>query len=177
MMQIVWDRLVGFYGRYHVDQKGAAAAEFALVLILLAIPILNVVDVGIYVYQRMELDNAAQMAAQQVRSTCNIPTLLPAKTNCTGFSTAVTAGAQSTPLGNAVSVTSVEGNYCVDSSGALVSVGAAKNCSTVNPTSGDVPGDYIQITASYNYAPFFSAVSLASILTSPITRTAWMRLN
>ena len=176
-MRILSARLARFCDRYRADRRGAAGAEFALVLVLLTIPTLSVVDAGIYVYQRMELDNAAQAAAQKVRSTCNIPNLLPAKTNCTDFGAAVTAGAQSTPLGNAVSVTSVEGNYCVDSSGVLVSVGTAKNCSAVNSTSGDTPGDYIQITASYIYTPFFSTVSLASLLTSPITRTAWMRLN
>jgi len=170
-------RIACFCRSYRTDRRGAAAAEFALVLVLLVVPTLNVVDAGMYAYQRMELDNAAQTAAQKVRSTCNIPSLLPAKTNCPGFGGAVTSGAQSTPLGNAVSVSSVEGNYCVDSSGLLVSAGTAKNCSAVNPTSGDSPGDYIQITASYTYTPFFSAVSLASLLTSPITRTAWMRLN
>jgi len=33
------------------------------------------------------------------------------------------------------------------------------------------------ITTSYTYTPIFSAVSIASSLTSPITRQAWMRLG
>ena len=43
-------------------RAGAAAAEFALILTLLVIPLLNAFDIGVYVYQRMQLDNAAQVA-------------------------------------------------------------------------------------------------------------------
>ena len=39
------------------------------------------------------------------------------------------------------------------------------------------PGDYVQVTASYPYEPIFSQASVASLLTTPITKTAWMRLN
>ena len=39
------------------------------------------------------------------------------------------------------------------------------------------PGDYVQVTVSYPYEPIFSQASLASLLTTPITKTAWMRLN
>jgi hypothetical protein len=35
----------------------------------------------------------------------------------------------------------------------------------------------VQVTASYSYVPLFSRISVASLLTSPITRQAWMRLN
>jgi len=40
-----------------------------------------------------------------------------------------------------------------------------------------LPGDYVLITVSYTYTPVFAAVSIASVLASPITRTAWMRLG
>jgi len=172
---------------YMADRRGAAAAEFALVLSLLVIPILNVVDFGIYVFQRMELDNATQVAAQTAFATCNTPANLPATpnnyANCSSLPAAVTTAVRSTPLGNAVTVTATnEGYYCVNTStSALVSVGTfpgtkPTDCSSVG-SSADKPGDYIQITASYSYSPLFAGVSVADLLTTPIVRTAWVRLG
>lgn len=164
--------------RYWFDRSAAAAAEFALVLSLLTIPLLNAFDLGTYVYSRMELDNAAQIAAQAAWATCNTAAVLPAKANCPVLNSAVATAAHSTTLGSGVSVSSItEGNYCVNTAGALVSVVSSTSCSAVNSTSGDTPGDYLQITTSYSYAPLFSGVSVTALLTTPITRTAWTRLN
>jgi len=103
--------------------------------------------------------------------------------NCSAMPVAVTTAAQSTTLGANVTVSSTtEGYYCVNTStNALVAVGTfpgtkPANCSSVGSAS-DTPGDYVLITTSYTYTPIFSAVSIASSLTSPITRQAWMRLG
>lgn len=173
--------------RYCRDGCGAAAAEFALVLSLLAIPILNVVDFGIYVFQKMELDNAAQVAVQAAWATCITPANLPATpnsyANCLGLPAAMTTAVQSTPLGAGATVTATnEGYYCVNTTtSALVAVGTFPNnkpsdCSSVG-SSADRPGDYISVTVSYTYMPFFPGVTVTSLLTTPITRTAWSRLG
>lgn len=161
--------------------RGAAAAEFALLLTLLAIPILNVVDLGIYGYQRMELDNAAQVGAQAAWAIvphCTLP--LTVGSNCTSLASKINTAVQSTPLGTKVTVTSVENYYCVNSAGNLVVVGTLQskpsNCSSVGAPSG-TPGDYILVTASYTYTPVFTGVSVTSLLTSPITRASLMRLG
>jgi len=60
--------------RYGGDRCGAAAAEFALLLSLLVIPTLNVADLAIYAWDRMQLENAAQMAAQAAWETCDSAT-------------------------------------------------------------------------------------------------------
>src|SRR5689334_4818626 len=89
-------------GRYWADRSGAAAAEFALVLTLLAIPVLNVVDLALYAWDKMQLDNAAQMAARAAWVTCDSGTKLPALTNCTNLATAAAAAAHSSSLGSSV---------------------------------------------------------------------------
>jgi Flp pilus assembly protein TadG len=168
------------------DARGAAAAEFALVLTLLAIPILNAVDLGIYAYQRMELDNAAQVAAQAawaIVPNCALP--VTASGNCSGLTSKINTALQSTPLGTKVTVSSTTENYyCVKTSNSrLVTTGSfptkpnPDNCASAGGLSTDTPGDYIVITASYAYTPVFPGVSVTSLLASPITRTVWMRLG
>src|SRR3954463_7304609 len=105
------------------EQRGAAGVEFALVLTLLTIPILNVVDLSLYAWDRMQVDNAAQMAVQAAWATCNQATNLPATPNsnakCTNMPGVVTTAVQSTTLGTNVTVSSTtEAYYCVVS-GAL----------------------------------------------------------
>ncbi len=181
-------RIRGACFRCGADRRGAAAAEFALVLALLVVPLLNVIDLGTYVFQRMELENATQVAAQAAWATCALPANLPATPNayekCLNLPTAMTTAVQSTPLGSGVTVTATNEDYkCVSAgTGQLVSTGTfptkpSANCGTYGGYASDAPSDYILITASYSYAPLFSDVSVASLLTTPITRTAWMRLG
>ena len=173
--------------RYRSEEKGAAAVEFALVLTLLTIPILNVADLALYAWDKMQVDNAAQAAVQAAWATCNLSTELPATPNaylkCPAMPAAVTQAAQSTTLGAAVTVTSTTENYyCVNTStNVLEVVGTFPNtkpadCSSVGSAS-DKPGDHVLITVSYTYTPIFSLVSIASQLQTPITRQAWMQLG
>ena len=46
------------------DQRGVAAIEFGIFSIMLAASLANVTDVSIYIYQRMEVENATEMAAE-----------------------------------------------------------------------------------------------------------------
>ncbi len=172
--------------RYAVDQKGAAAAEFTLVIALLIIPILNVLDLGLYTWQRVQVDNAAQMGAQAVRTTCSYA-YQPATIYCPTLNSVVQTAVQSTSLGTGVTYSTAEHYYCMVS-GSLVNVADPpatpptdcsqkdSNGNAIGGLSNERPGDYIQITANYTYTPIFPAVSIASQLATPITRTAWMRL-
>jgi Flp pilus assembly protein TadG len=180
-MIITIGRICGFLGVYARGTRGAAAAEFALVLTLLAIPILNVVDLGIYSYQRMELDNAAQIGAQAAWVMLPGCTLPLTKGSCSGtYASAISAAVKSTSLGTAATVSTTENYYCVNAAGNLVLVGTLQSkpddCSAAGVPTGR-PGDYILVTASYTYTPVFTAVSVVNALTPIITRTAWMRLS
>lgn len=166
------------------DQRGVSAIEFSFFAGLLSLGALNTADVSIYIYQRMELENATQMGAQAARKTCD-PSAgqLPATTNCPGLMTAITGALQSTSLGTRVSLQSgspSEGYYCVSSSNTLqyVSNVTSKpaNC-TAAGSAGLQPADYITIQATFSYAPLFGGITVAKLFTSPITKTAIMRLD
>src|SRR5689334_20211076 len=80
------------------DRRGTAAIEFAFFAGFLSVATLNVAEISVYIFQRMQVENATQMAAQAAWKTCDT-SHLPATTNCPGLNTALTNSVQSTPLG------------------------------------------------------------------------------
>jgi Flp pilus assembly protein TadG len=174
------------------DTRGSAAAEFVLWLAVLVVPVLSAADLGVYAMQRMQLEVAAQAGAQAAWHLCD-STKLPAASKCTGLSSAITTAVQTTTLGSNVTVSTgypLEGYFCTSTGQALLPAGTGMtwtlaatppakpaNCSAVVTGSTTAPGDYIQVKVTYTYSPVFPAVSIASLLTTPITRTAWMRLS
>ena len=177
--------MVGFAGRIRAlwaDQHGVAAIEFGLFAIFLSLALANVADVSIYIYQRMQAENATQAAAQAAWKTCDL-SHLPATTNCPGLTNAVQNAVQSTSLGTRVSLISgspSEGYYCVNSSNALQYVSDVSSkpadCTAAGMPSLQ-PGDYIQVRTTFSYAPLFPNLSVASTFATPINRTAIMRLG
>jgi Flp pilus assembly protein TadG len=165
------------------ETRATAAIEFAGTAALLSVGLLNAVDVGYYMYRRMEVENAAQVAAQAAWKTCT-QSMLPATQNCSGLNTAITAAMHSTSLGTAVVLASgypAEGYYCVSGSNALQSVGSLSSrpadCSAAGNASA-TPGDYIQVRVNYSYAPLFPGITVMSATgISSITMTSWMRLG
>jgi len=149
---------------YSKEQSGNAAVEMAIWVTVLVLPLMSVIDTGLYVFQNMEVENAAQMAAQSAWAECGQANQ-PAATYCSGFSTALTRGVRSTTLGSNVTETHSQGQYCVDGSGALTTSGCATTAW------------YLVVTASYAYTPMFGPVSVGSIFTSPMTRTTWRRMT
>ena|SRR5579872_548636 len=174
--------------RFAHDRRGAAAVEFAFIATFLLLALFSLVDIGVYVYQRLQLENAAQMASQTAFSTCTTSYQRPVTANCSGAQAAITAAAQTTSLGSAVSVTSVtEGYYCVNTSGSLTLIGSTgtfgsppttqSSCGSGTWLNGGVPGDYVAVSVSYAYSPIFGGISLANLLTTPMTKTTWMRVG
>ena len=164
------------------DQRGVAAIEFGFFAIFLAAALANVTDVSIYVYQRMQAENATQIAAQAAWKACDLPKL-PATVNCPGLATAMQNALTSTSLGTRVSLISgspSEGYYCVNSSNALQYVSGVSSkpadCSAAGMPSLQ-PGDYIEVQTTFTYTPLFPGFSVASTFASPINRTAIMRLG
>jgi Flp pilus assembly protein TadG len=164
------------------DKRGTSAIEFSFFASLLSVGLLNTVDVSVYVYQRMEVENAAEMGAQAAWKACDINSL-PATTNCPGLMTAVTSAVRSTSLGTKVALQSgspSEGYYCVNSSNALQFVGGIHekpaDCTAAGMPNLQ-PADYIKISTTFAYQPMFSDMTIARMFATPITKTAWMRLD
>jgi len=165
-----------------IDQRGVAAVELGLFAIILALALANVTDVSIYIYQRMQAENATQIAAQAAWKACDLP-MLPATTNCPGLATAMQNALKSTSLGTRVTLVSgspSEGYYCVNSSNSLQYVSDVSNkpadCTAAGMPSLK-PGDYIQVQTTFTYTPIFRGFSVASTFATPINRTAFMRLG
>jgi Flp pilus assembly protein TadG len=164
------------------EQRGVAAIEFAFFAVFLGVGLANVFDVSVYVYQRMEAQNATQVAAQAAWKACD-PSHLPATTKCPGLTTAVQASLAGTSLGTNVALISgspSEGYYCVNSSNALQYVSDVTSkpadC-TAAGTPSLQPGDYIKVQTTFSYAPLFAGISIASTFTTPINSTAFVRLG
>jgi len=163
------------------DRSGVAAIEFGFFAVFLSIALANVTDVSIYIYQRMQVENATEIAAQAALKTC--ATQLPATINCNGLNTAMQNALQSTTLGTSVAFASgspAEGYYCVNSANALQWVAAVTakpaDC-TAAGTPALQPGDYIQVQTTFTYHSLFPGLSVAGAFPSPITRTSMMRLG
>jgi Flp pilus assembly protein TadG len=164
------------------DERGVAAIEFGFFVIFLAAGLANVTDVSIYIYQRMQVETATQVAAQAAWKACDLPQL-PATTNCPGLATAVQNAVQSTSLGTRVSLISgspSEGYYCVNSSNVLQYVSGVSSkpadCTAAGMPSLQ-PGDYLQVQTTFTYVPLFPGFSVASAFTAQINRTAFLRLG
>lgn len=150
---------------------------------LMGLGILNVVDLGIYAYQRAQVSTAAEMGAQAAWKACD-STKLPATVNCSGLAAKITTAVQSTALGNQVTVLSgspTEAYYCLKEGGGLQKVGevtASKpaDCSATG-LSDQRPGDYIEVKVTYTYAPLFSGITATALLTGDIIKSAFMRLG
>jgi Flp pilus assembly protein TadG len=188
MTASVFDRLRLF----GADARGVAAIEFGVTGLMLAIALVNAVDVGYYAYRRMEVENAAEVGAQAAWKTCNNlqSNMLPATdpTKCPGLNAAITTAIQSTTLGTAVSLdptinpNPAEDYRCVNASNVLQSVGSVSspppNCAAAGNVAAS-PGDYLQVGVTFPYQPLFPglfSVMSASGITS-ITKTSWMRMG
>ena len=116
--------LAGRIKAMSTDQSGVAAIEFGIFSIVLAVALANVVDVTMYLYQRMQAENATEVAAQAAWKMCDL-TVLPPTTDCSTLAASVTAvqnALASTSLGRGVALVSGSpsvGYYCVNGSNAL----------------------------------------------------------
>lgn len=156
------------------DASGVAAAEFAIWLFFLVPATLNIVDLGVYIFRKMQVQSAAQMGAQAAYLNCSAPL------TC-NVDTQVDAAIQSTSLGTLVTrVGSVSiAQYCpASNAGASTNSLVAQNstCSSVTST-GTTPGYYAKVTVTYTANPIFPGVTVASLLSSTITQTSWSRIT
>jgi hypothetical protein len=177
------------------DVQGAAAAEFVLMLPLLIAPLIAMIDLGIFVVQRMQVDTASRAGVAAAWHVCDDPGAAAAtEGTCEGgdgdLAGSITAAIQSTTLGTGVTLASepVVGWYCADDAGELISVsntwaisGTAEakpaDCSGVITDSDTPPAQYIQVTVNFTYTPVFGVLRDAGVLPTTITRTSWWRLT
>src|SRR5260370_25118992 len=166
-------------------RRCVGAIEFGIFSVVPALATANVVDVTMYLYQRMQGENATEVAAQAAWKTCDL-TVLPLTTDCSTLAASVTAvqnALGSTSLGTRVALVSgspTVGYYCVNSSNALQYV---SNISSKPPdctaagTPSLQPGSYIQVQTTYTYTPIFPGMSISGTFPTPINSASLMRLG
>jgi Flp pilus assembly protein TadG len=157
------------------NDKANAALEFALVAPVLLVLLLNVSNFAMLIWAHMEVDFAAQMGAQAAFNACSSGTL-PATSNCTNLSSVVSTAIQATSLGSAVTLASgypSETCYSVSGQAPYTLASGGSPPSSGCPTTA--PADYIKVSVTYSYTPFFSVGTLASPQT--LTGTAMERLG
>ena len=172
-------------------ERGAAAAEVAIWAVVIIVPLLSAADLAFFTYRRMQVDLGAQAGVAAVWASCDTAAKLPAVQKCTGIASTISTAVQSTSLGTSVTVSSgypIEGYYCAVG-GALVAVGTQAttggtptppspfNCAAAGGSSLTKPGDYLRVQVAYTFTPTFSAVPVATLLPTAVTRSAWTRLN
>src|SRR5260370_3298561 len=177
-------KFAGRTGAIWADQRGVAAVEFGLFAIFLSLALVNVTDVSIYIYQRIQPENPTEVAAQAAWKACDL-TVLPPTTDCSTdpYKTAVQNALGSTSLTTRVALVSGSpsvGYYCVNSSNALQYVSAISSkpadC-TAAGTPSLQPGYYIQVQTTFTYTPIFPGLSISSTLPNPINSASLMRLG
>jgi Flp pilus assembly protein TadG len=161
------------------SEEGVAALEFAIWAGFLVPVVINMVDLGVYAYEKVQLANAAQSAVQAGWAywykNCPSQTSTTAcdSANSNGFSTAVK---RAIPQASTLRVTApatvvpgtYEGSYCAKPNGQLATSGCP---------AGWTNGYYYALTVTYTYHPVFGAASVASLLPATISQTSWVRLK
>jgi Flp pilus assembly protein TadG len=167
--------------RFGRDRRGVAAVESALITSVFTVALFNAIDVGRYAYVLMETEQATQAGAQAAFVTCDA-SHVPATTSCPDLSSAVTAAIHGTSLGTAVSLKGAvgEGYYCLNAAGSLVRASDVSSkpsdCSAYG-SSAIAPVLYLQVNTTYAYQPMFGSFSIAKNFPTPVTKTAWMRME
>jgi Flp pilus assembly protein TadG len=175
-------RIVTFLQRLGRDEQGVAAVETALVGTVILACLFNVIEVGRYAYTAMQVTAASQAGAQAAITFCE-PGQTPVTTECDGASAAIQVAAQSTSLGNAVTLDGAvdEGWYCVTSQRTLHRVASAtgeapSDCDDVGQPSGP-PSLYVRIDVTTDFEPIFPGLTIVASFPETIGRTAWMRVK
>lgn len=141
-------RLVCQFRRFIGQADGSAALEFAVIGPILVLALVGTVDLGLGLYQNMQVQNAAQAgavyAASHTFSVTNISNVVSSATN----SSSITASPS-------------PAKFCGCGSNAGV---VANACNSSCPA-GAIAGTYISVNAQASYSPLLPYPFLPSTLT------------
>lgn len=116
------------------DKRGVAAIEFGLMIPLLSLMVVSVTDIGLAVYRKMQVENAAQAGAQYA---------IARGFDASGISSAVTSATNST----AITASPAPVKFC----GCPTSTGISTvTCGTVC-AGGAQAGSYATVSAQATY--------------------------
>ncbi|WP_245315787.1 TadE/TadG family type IV pilus assembly protein [Bradyrhizobium neotropicale] len=128
------DSLTGHVRAAVSDRRGVAAVEFGIMIPLLSLMVVSVTDIGLAIYRKMQVENAAQAGAQYA---------IARGFDASGISNAVTSATNST----AITASPGPVQFCGCPTNAGVS---AVSCGAVC-TGGAQAGTYATVSAQATY--------------------------
>jgi Flp pilus assembly protein TadG len=143
-------RLAGLLGA----RDGSAAVEFSIAAPVLTIILVPMVDIGMAVYQQMQVQDAAQAGAQYA---------MAHGWNSSSIQSAVTSA---TALSVSASPAPSKSCGCPDGS-SVTAATCGSNCSDGRPA-----GSYVTVNAQATYTPLFSYPVMGSSVTLSAQATA-----
>jgi Flp pilus assembly protein TadG len=155
------------------DRRGVAAVEFALIAPILLLLLGGVADFGLLMSGKSQLANGVAQGVEYAL-------LTGSRVSAASVQTAVQNGSARSGMSASV-IVSVTGPacYCVSGQPAVLPasstpLSSSYTCTGTCPASGQAPGAYLIITASYAYQPL---MPLYSKLSNPtVTETVTLRL-
>ncbi|GLR85113.1 TadE/TadG family type IV pilus assembly protein [Bradyrhizobium iriomotense] len=137
------------------DTRGAAAIEFGIMVPLLSLMVVSVADIGLAVYRKMQVEEAAQAGAQYA---------IARGFDTSGISSAVTSATNST----AITASPGPVQFCgCPTSGGVSSVGCGTVC-----TGGAQAGTYATVSAQATYYTLINYQIVAATYTYNAQSTA-----
>lgn len=140
--------LARYIGRFAGQADGGAALEFGVIAPMLVVAIVGIVDLGVGIYQSMQVQNAAQAgavyASSHIFSATNISNIVTSATN----SSSITASPSPT-------------QFC----GCASNAGVAANACNASCPAGTISGTYISVNAQASYSPMLPYPFLPSTMT------------
>jgi len=137
------------------DRRGVAAAEFGILVPLLSLMVVSVTDLGLALYRKMQVENAAQAGAQYA---------IARGFDASGISSAVASATNATNI--TASPPPVQFCGCPTSAGI-----SAATCGTVC-TSGAQAGTYTTVSARATYYTIIDYQIVAATYTYTAQSTA-----
>jgi Flp pilus assembly protein TadG len=137
------------------DTRGAAAIEFGIMIPLLSLMLVSVTDIGLAVYRKMQVEEAAQAGAQYA---------IARGFDASGISNAVTSATNSTAI--TASPGAVQFCGCPSSTGV-----STVSCGTVC-TGGAQAGTYATVSAQATYYTLINYQIVAATYTYNAQATA-----
>ncbi|WP_229194777.1 TadE/TadG family type IV pilus assembly protein [Bradyrhizobium acaciae] len=137
------------------DRRGVAAIEFGIMIPLLSLMVVSVTDIGLALFRKMQVENAAQAGAQYA---------IVRGFDTTGVSNAVTAATNSTAI--TASPNPIQFCGCPTSAGV-----STVSCGAVCP-SGAQAGTYAMVSAQGTYYTLINYQIVATSYTYNAQSTA-----
>ncbi len=135
--------------------RGAAVIEFALIAPVLLLMVVGAIDIGTFIYQKMQLQSAARAGAQfAIQSDASI-------SDSAGIANAAQIASELDFTGVTLTTT----QFCACSDGIESAVDTSGSC-TGTCAGGEFPGLYVRVNLKGDFTPLFPIQGISNLVSS-----------